>query len=75
MGIFSLIAAAILSITNLSAMFIQIGLFMVTVAVGLLLFQLILLPIVYFAVTRKNPFTALLVVFKPWCVAFAATSS
>ncbi|KAF7687770.1 solute carrier family 1 member 3a [Silurus meridionalis] len=55
-GILFLIAGKILEMEDLSAMGGALGLYTITVIVGLLIHATIVLPTIYFLVTRKNPF-------------------
>jgi len=42
--------------TDIEASFKALGMFMVTSITGLLIHGLILLPLIYFVMTRKNPY-------------------
>ncbi|TTM35978.1 Excitatory amino acid transporter 1 [Bagarius yarrelli] len=55
-GILFLIAGKILEMEDLSAMGGALGLYTITVIVGLLIHAILVLPTIYFLVTRKNPF-------------------
>lgn len=55
-GILFLIAGKILEMEDLSAMGGALGLYTITVIVGLLIHAILVLPTIYFIVTRKNPF-------------------
>ncbi|XP_058231618.1 solute carrier family 1 member 3a isoform X1 [Hemibagrus wyckioides] len=55
-GILFLIAGKILEMEDLSAMGGALGLYTITVIVGLLIHAVLVLPTIYFLVTRKNPF-------------------
>jgi solute carrier family 1 (high affinity glutamate transporter) protein 2 len=52
----SLIAEKILEIAHLAATAKMLGMYMVTVMVGLAIQLFILLPLVFFIATRHNPF-------------------
>ncbi|KAG9350703.1 hypothetical protein JZ751_024592 [Albula glossodonta] len=56
-GILFLIAGKIVEMKDLVQVGGQLGMYMVTVIVGLFIHGLIALPFLYFAVTHKNPFT------------------
>ncbi|KAF5885072.1 excitatory amino acid transporter 1-like, partial [Clarias magur] len=55
-GILFLIGGKILEMEDLSAMGGALGLYTMTVIVGLLIHAILVLPTIYFLVTRKNPF-------------------
>lgn len=54
-GIMCLIAGKIMSINNLAATAQMLGLYMVTVILGLLIHAVITLPAIFWLLTRKNP--------------------
>lgn len=55
-GICSMIAAKLAAMTDILDALRLLGMFMVTVIVGLLIHVLIVLPIIFVAITRKNPY-------------------
>jgi len=55
-GVCSLVAARIAGMDDILKAIQKLGLFIVTVLCGLLVHGLIVLPLVFFAVTRKNPY-------------------
>ncbi|XP_048833499.1 excitatory amino acid transporter 4 isoform X1 [Brienomyrus brachyistius] len=55
-GILFLIAGKIVEMKDLAQVGGQLGMYTLSVVLGLLLHGLIVLPLIYFAVTRKNPF-------------------
>lgn len=55
-GILFLIAGKILEMEDLSAMSGALGLYTITVIMGLFIHATLVLPTIYFLVTRKNPF-------------------
>lgn len=56
-GILFLIAGKIVEMKNLAEVGGQLGMYTVSVIVGLLIHGLFVLPLLYFLVTRKNPYT------------------
>ncbi len=71
----SIIAGKLLIIENLSEVFSQLAQFIFCVLIGLTFHQLILLPLIYFVVLRKQPFEFLGKLIGPWITAFATASS
>ncbi|KAL7061937.1 hypothetical protein AAHC03_0786 [Spirometra sp. Aus1] len=72
-GVAFMIAAAILNVGDIASTFAALGMFVLTVTVGLgVLFFLCL--IVYGAVALRNPFGFLRQVVKAWFISFATTS-
>ncbi|XP_047448284.1 solute carrier family 1 member 3a isoform X1 [Mugil cephalus] len=55
-GILFLIAGKIVEMDDISSMGGQLGMYTVTVICGLLIHAIIVLPTLYFVITRKNPF-------------------
>lgn len=55
-GILFLIAGKIVEMEDISAMGGQLGMYTITVISGLLVHAILVLPTLYFVVTRKNPF-------------------
>ncbi|XP_047656931.1 solute carrier family 1 member 9 isoform X1 [Tachysurus fulvidraco] len=74
-GIASLICGKIAAIGDLEAMAQQLGMYMVTVIVGLIIHGGIILPVIFFSVTRKNPFTFYSGIFQAWITALGTASS
>ncbi|XP_037539330.1 excitatory amino acid transporter 2 isoform X1 [Nematolebias whitei] len=74
-GIACLICGKIISIKDLEVVARQLGMYMVTVIVGLIIHGAIFLPSIYFVITRKNPFTFFLGVFQAWITALGTASS
>ncbi|XP_068175364.1 excitatory amino acid transporter 1-like [Antennarius striatus] len=56
-GIMFLIAGKIVEMNNLAEVGGQLGMYTVSVTVGLLIHGLFVLPLLYFLMTRKNPFS------------------
>ncbi|XP_006789626.1 excitatory amino acid transporter 2b [Neolamprologus brichardi] len=74
-GIACLICGKIISIKDLEVVARQLGMYMVTVIIGLIIHGAIFLPSIYFAITRKNPFTFFLGIFQAWITALGTASS
>lgn len=74
-GVISLIAVSIAGIADVQNVFAQLGMFILTVTVGIVVQQLLLMPLIFFVFTRKNPYAFLLSIARPWMIAFAATST
>ncbi|XP_057673413.1 solute carrier family 1 member 9 isoform X1 [Corythoichthys intestinalis] len=74
-GIASLIAGKIAAIGDLEVMARQLGMYMVTVMVGLLIHGGLILPAIFFGITRKSPFTFYSGIFQAWITALGTASS
>ncbi|XP_060758437.1 solute carrier family 1 member 9 [Neoarius graeffei] len=74
-GIASLICGKIAAIGDLESVAQQLGMYMVTVMVGLMIHGGIILPIIFFSVTRKNPFIFYSGIFQAWITALGTASS
>ncbi len=55
-GVCSLVAARVAGLDDILSSMGKVGLFMVTDLCGLLIHSLIVLPLVFFVVTRRNPY-------------------
>lgn len=75
LGISSLIAAAIAGTRDLTGTFSSLGLFVLTVTLGIVLHQALFLPLIFFLTTRRNPYTYFLSIGRAWLIGFAATST
>ncbi|KAE8606335.1 hypothetical protein XENTR_v10010681 [Xenopus tropicalis] len=75
LGIACLICGKIIAIKDLELVARQLGMYMVTVIVGLIIHGAIFLPLLYFVITRKSPFTFLAGVFQAWITALGTASS
>lgn len=69
-----LIAGKIMSIKNLFATAQMLGLYMVTVVVGLLIHGVITLPLIFWVVTRQNPAVFFRGILQAWVTAMGTAS-
>uniref|UniRef100_A0A3B4B8U2 Amino acid transporter n=1 Tax=Periophthalmus magnuspinnatus TaxID=409849 RepID=A0A3B4B8U2_9GOBI len=74
-GIACLICGKIISIKDLEVVAKQLGMYMITVIIGLIIHGAIFLPSIYFVIVRKNPFTFFLGIFQAWITALGTASS
>ncbi|XP_011476097.1 excitatory amino acid transporter 2 isoform X1 [Oryzias latipes] len=74
-GISSLIAGKIAAIGDLETVARQLGMYMVTVIVGLVIHGGLILPAIFFAITRKSPFAFYSGIFQAWITALGTASS
>ncbi|XP_033739635.1 excitatory amino acid transporter 2-like [Pecten maximus] len=74
-GIMFLITGKILYIDDPGAVGARLGMYMVTVLTGLFIHAVITLPLLYFAVTRKNPLHLFKAVLQAWVTALGTASS
>jgi len=74
-GVSSLIARNLLKSLTLSEMLQTLGFYMLTVILGLVVHCLIVLPLIYFALTRKNPLLLFKSTMKAVLVAFGTATS
>ena len=74
MGIASLICGKIAAIGDLEVVARQLGMYMVTVMVGLTIHGGIILPMIFFAVTRKSPIQFYSGIFQAWITALGTAS-
>nr|XP_032662309.1 excitatory amino acid transporter 2-like [Chelonoidis abingdonii] len=73
-GIASLICGKLAGLQDLELVARQLGLYMVTVALGLLLHGALVLPLIFFGVTRQNPFAFYAGIFQAWLTALGTAS-
>ncbi|XP_078735191.1 excitatory amino acid transporter 2-like [Lampetra fluviatilis] len=73
-GIASLICGKIAELSDLHVVMRQLGMYMLTVIVGLLIHGAVILPLVYFVITRKNPIKFFVGVFQAWLMALGTAS-
>lgn len=74
LGIACLICGKIIAIKDLEVVARQLGMYMVTVIVGLVIHGGIFLPLLYFVITRKSPFSFLAGIFQAWITALGTAS-
>ncbi|CAM4622890.1 unnamed protein product [Lepidochelys kempii] len=74
-GIASLICGKLAGLQDLGLVARQLGMYMVTVALGLLLHGALVLPLIFFGVTRQNPFAFYAGIFQAWLTALGTASS
>ncbi|XP_003226244.1 excitatory amino acid transporter 2 [Anolis carolinensis] len=74
-GIASLICGKIAAIKDLEMVARQLGMYMVTVIVGLVIHGAMVLPLIFFVITRKNPFIFYAGIFQAWLTALGTASS
>lgn len=75
LGVASLIAVAVMGMGDLASAVRSLGMFCLTVVTSLLVYQLLVVPAFFFLLIRKNPYSFLLTLGRPWMVSFAAASS
>ncbi|XP_070573038.1 excitatory amino acid transporter-like [Ptychodera flava] len=74
-GIMSLIAAKLLSMGDLESVLAQLGMYMLTVIIGLVIHGFMVLPGLFFVITKKNPFVYFFGVLQAWITALGTASS
>lgn len=74
-GISSVIAGKILSIDNLAPVMMQLIWFILTIAIGVFFYQLVVMQLIYAIIVRKNPFTFYCGLIQPMLMAFATAST
>lgn len=74
-GIIFLIVSKMLEIDSLSEMFGSLGLYFVTVAGGISFHGFVILPLIYFLLTRNNPYKFIGHMGKAMATAFGTSSS
>lgn len=65
----------ILSVEKLATVMSNLGLFIVTVVVGVLFYQWFIQNLLYFLFTRRNPITFYFNLLEPWVTSFATAST
>lgn len=74
-GVASIIAGKILSVHDLSHVMAQLAWFIVTVLIGVFIYQLVILQLIYLVMLRKNPFKFYYALLQPMLTAFACAST
>lgn len=74
-GVCSIIAGKLLVIDDLQEIMTQLAYYMLTVLAGVFIHQTVVMPMIYFAFVRRNPYTFLFSLGEPWITAFAIASS
>ncbi|XP_035226297.1 excitatory amino acid transporter 2-like [Stegodyphus dumicola] len=74
-GIMSLIIGKIMAIKDLAKTAEQLGLYMLTVVIGLAIHACVTLPFLYFIITHKNPLTFFKGMLQAWVTALGTASS
>ncbi|CAH1113084.1 unnamed protein product [Psylliodes chrysocephalus] len=75
LGLCSIIAGKIMIVADIAVVMSQLGWLILTVILGVLFYQFVVLQLVYFLVVRKNPFKYYLGVIQGTLTAFAAAST
>ncbi|KAH3795884.1 hypothetical protein DPMN_149446, partial [Dreissena polymorpha] len=74
-GITFLIAAKIVEMEDFGVMIGQVGVYFITVLLGLLIHGACVLPLIYFALTRQNPYKFMYGISQALATAFGTSSS
>ncbi|XP_036382563.1 solute carrier family 1 member 3a [Megalops cyprinoides] len=74
-GILFLIAGKIVEMEDITAMGGQLGMYTITVIIGLLIHAIFVLPTLYFVITRKNPFIFIAGLLQALITALGTSSS
>lgn len=74
-GVASLIAASVAKADNLESTFVSLAMFVLMLTLVVVFIILILVPGLYFIITRKNPFVFLYTAIRPMMSGFAPPSS
>nr|KAG5698013.1 hypothetical protein BaRGS_005831 [Batillaria attramentaria] len=75
LGVASLIAKAIAGIDDLEDSFSKLGMFVVVVVVGMVIYQFGVLSLLLFLFTRRNPIKFHISILRPYFIGFASTST
>ncbi len=74
-GISSVIAGKILDVDDLNFIMSQLFWFILTVALGVFFYQLVVMQTLYFLIVKKNPFKFYCALIQPMLTAFATAST
>ncbi|KAL0267606.1 UNVERIFIED_CONTAM: hypothetical protein PYX00_009832 [Menopon gallinae] len=74
-GISSVICGKILSVSDIKLVITQLGWFILTVVVGIIIYQLIVMQLIYFVIIRRNPYKFYWQLTPGMLVAFATAST
>ena len=74
-GVVFLIMPKIIAVENMSELFKTTGLFAVTVLLGLAIHALLILPAIYYIVTKKNPYKLIVRMSEALLTSFGTSSS
>ncbi|TWW77209.1 neutral amino acid transporter B(0)-like [Takifugu flavidus] len=75
LGIMFLVAGKIVEMENVGALFASLGKYIACCIIGHAIHGLLVLPAIYFVITRKNPYTFLWGIFTALATAFGTSSS
>ncbi|TNN01814.1 hypothetical protein fugu_011196 [Takifugu bimaculatus] len=75
LGIMFLVAGKIVEMENVGALFASLGKYIACCIIGHAIHGLLVLPAIYFIITRKNPYTFLWGIFTALATAFGTSSS
>ncbi|KAK0049410.1 excitatory amino acid transporter 1, partial [Biomphalaria pfeifferi] len=73
-GIAFLIAAKIVEMEDFSVLLGKVGMYFITVLIGLFIHGSIVLPLIYFVLVRKNPYTFIYGISQALATAFGTSS-
>jgi Na+/H+-dicarboxylate symporter len=60
---------------DVGSVFRDLGLFISAILVGCFVQQVIVMPLILFALTRRNPFRHMSAISRAWFISFAAAST
>ncbi|KAK5904724.1 hypothetical protein CesoFtcFv8_006259 [Champsocephalus esox] len=75
LGIMFLVAGKIVEMENVALLFASLGKYIACCIIGHAIHGLLVLPLIYFIITRKNPYTFLWGIFTALATAFGTSSS